>query len=357
MEPLSINQATIVALMPTDVLAQIFDECEYLSQVVFGHVCKLFRDVSIATKHAAFWNKVPMGDVEIYCPCSICRDQIVAWPFAGPEPYELAAHSEKSDTLPIYRLVCERAAEQNNLDLLKWSVDVGYHPADGGAEICDWAAYNGSISMLEWATARGYTWARSAIIYAVEQNQTASFLWLVENSGDNEIYFEFDIVKPAITHGNLEILMRAYAAGYQFGSHHYNWPLDSPAVYTKECWELMLKMGYGVWMILRKIMYENRVNDLIWLHTKYPANIDKAICAEHNLALYCQKPTSIDVLNWILDRNYPGVMGEMLYHAASSYKFVANVINARLAAGAVPPEAMVMRRLWCASSVRDYTWD
>lgn len=339
MEPISIVD------VPTDVLAQIYLECDYLSSIVLSYVCSVFRDVAIATCETP--------STASSCNCVNCRHGLITWPLTGPEPYDSAAHPECVKLPPNASYVCERAAELNYLGLLKWAVSVGYHPYDSG-EICDWAASNGNIPMLEWAVENGYEWTQRTVIWAVRENRADAFMWLVANSGHG-IDMDFDIVEPAVVNGNLTALRYAHAVGYQFGKQ-YDWPFDMRAC-TRECWEIMLKMGFAIWNILHRIMRENRISDLIWFHDKYPANIDKAICANRNIAWYCQYPTSADVLNWILDQNYPGVMGGVLCNARTNHlEFVIDLINARIATGNVPAEALVVRGIRTAARTSDYTW-
>jgi hypothetical protein len=108
--------------------------------------------------------------------------------------------------------LCEAAAENGDLELLKW---LHAHDCAWDAETCNWAAFNGLLDILMWVREQGCPWDEAACSWAAEGGHLHILQWAHKNGCP---WNELTCLKAAWK-GHLHILQWARERGCPWDEH------------------------------------------------------------------------------------------------------------------------------------------
>ena len=176
----------------------------------------------------------------------------------------------------VMRNACKIAAENNQLDILKWLRLKNY---PWNEKVCTAAAKNQNNDLLKWLYENKCPW-HTYTSYAVAKSGNLEMLKWLEESG---CPFGENILSKASRSGNLEMVKYLYEKGFKINRNIYN-----------------------------HVIYSNNLKLIEWINENVSFNYDTNIKS-------CVIPASYrnyDILKWLVKRNFPcnEIVVENIFH-------------------------------------------
>ena len=148
---------------------------------------------------------IALAGVNRACRGALKEVEAVRWLMSQGEEWEnvLVDPSERRYA------VCEKAARDGQLEVLKWARDRG---CDWNSATCAWAAGMGHLEVLQWARENGCEWDKDTCTYAAKGGHLEVLQWARENGCE----WDEETCAKAAKGGHLDVLKWARENGCEW---------------------------------------------------------------------------------------------------------------------------------------------
>ncbi len=175
------GNATILEVLPNEILCQIFEYLPVMWRIVCRSVCQRWRHLLLTMPIKRFWFHFAVeaaggGHLEVL---KWARNQGCPWNARTCANAAEKGHLEvlqwaRSQGCPWDELTCAWAALKGHLEVLQWARSRG---CAWDEDTCAFAAHGGHLEVLQWARSQGYPWNERTCAYAARGGHLDMLKW------------------------------------------------------------------------------------------------------------------------------------------------------------------------------------